>query len=141
MKLTESKLRRIIREELNIQQGRTLPPENSLNGYINRYIADTMKHFAAQLKSAYDIEFEDALLGDRSFQTDFRVYNSRQDMMKEGMIMMMHRDDGVYINVRGGQIGTPHTEQRQFIDKTIAFSEDPRQTIDIVSSFQILAGR
>lgn len=143
MKLTEKKIRQLVREELNIKSGRTQPLENSLDGYITRFIVDTMKYFAAELESAYDIEFMDsALVSNKAFQTDFEVYNRRQDIMKEGSIMMMHRQgEGVFIQIRGGMIGTPYSQQDKFIEKTIAPAEDPRQTIDIVSSFQILAGR
>lgn len=141
MELTEDKLRNIIREELNVQMGRTQPPRNSLGGYMNRFIEDTAKRFASALQSQYDIEFQKAILGDRSFNADFQVYNSRQDMMKEGKMYMFVRDGSVTIQIEGGPLGAGVSGMNQFVDETIGYNEDPMNQIDIVSAFQVLAGR
>lgn len=145
MKLTEEKLRKkirsVIKEQINIQKGRTQSPALSVNGHINKFMERTMKKVAGMLKNNYDIEFQDAVLGDRSFQADFQVYNSREDLMKEGRIFMFTSNGEVTIEVQGGPLGSSITEMQTFIDEEIFFNEDPTEAIDFVSAFQTLAGR
>ena len=141
MKLTESKLRSIIREELNVQTG-TDSPRNSYNGYINRFVMDTAKRFASQLESAYEIDFENPVLIEKQFKAKFEIYNSRQDMFKQGLMMIYPANNEVYIEAYGGQSGYQSpVDQQKFLETTVGLDEDPSQAIDIVSSFQTLAGR
>ena len=145
MKLTEeklrSKIRSVIKEQINIQKGRTQPPALSVNGHINKFMERTIKKVAGMLKNNYDIEFQDAILGDRSFQSDFQVYNRRQDLMKEGRMFMFAKDGTVTVQVEGGPLGSSISEMQQFIDEEISYNEDPTAAIDFVSAFQVLAGR
>jgi hypothetical protein len=101
----------------------------------------TLKRFASALDSAYDIEFEDPIMTDRSFQSNFEVYNRRQDVFYEGMIFMFVKDQKVMFQVRGGRLGSSVSEQQRFVDTEFSFDEDPMSQIDIVSAFQVLAGK
>lgn len=145
MKLTEDKLRKkirsVIKEQINIQKGRTQPPALSVNGHINKFMERTIKKVAGMLQNNYDIEFQDAILGDRSFQSDFQVYNRRQDLMKEGRMFMFAKDGTVTVQVEGGPLGSSISEMQRFIDEDISYNEDPTKAIDFVSAFQVLAGR
>lgn len=143
MKTIRKKVRQIIREELNIQKGRRQPPTLSVNGHINKFLERTAKEFARRLQKNYDIEFTDAILGDRSFQVDFKVYNSRQDMFKQGQMFMWAKNGEVVVKAEGGEVGSTigDSHYQTFIDQTFSYSEDPTSEIAIVSAFQTLAGR
>jgi len=145
MKLTEEKLRKkirsVIKEQINIQKRRTQPPALSVNGHINKFMERTIKKIAGMLQNNYDIEFERAILGDRSFQSDFQVYNRRQDLIKEGKMFMFAKDGRLVITVEGGPLGARVGEMQTFIDEEISYNEDPTTAIDFVSAFQVLAGR
>lgn len=141
MKLTESKLRSIIQEELNIQSSGRLPPKYSVQGGIQIVMKRAFKYFESQLKSAYDIEFDDVYETDRQLSVMFEVYNRRQDMMKEGRILMFEVDKEVELEIRAKQIGYDNLGPEDTIYENTFDPKDDLTAIDIVSIFQTVAGR
>lgn len=141
MKLTQNKLRSIIREELRFTQGRTGVPKGTANYHIHQFIKKVANEFASRLQSAYEIQFEDAQESRMAVTADFKVYNNRQDMFKEGSLAIFDIGGEITVEVRGGDLGSSVSEKQEIINQTFGYSEAPLGEIDIVSSFQVLAGR
>ena len=138
MKLTELKLRQLIREELNIQS-RNQPPRYSVTGAIQNLLEALLQKFESELTSVYDIEFEEAYSMKGQVKVRYEVYNRRLDMMKEGLILLMEVDQKIHIEIRGGMIGGNLNDV--IYEKEFGPSEDIANAVDIVSIFQIVAGR
>lgn len=130
-----SKIREIVKEDLDIKSGRLGSPSLSVNGYIQKFLRDTINQFAKELKGAYDIEFEDSVETRLSVQTDYEFYNKRQDIFYEGKILIYEANGEIHIEARGGRLGEMGDT---FLNKSIGFSEDPTQKVDIVSAFKTL---
>jgi len=141
MKLTQNKLRSIIREELRFTQGRTGVPKGTSNYHIHQFIKKVANELASRLQSAYEIQFEDAQESRMAVTADFKIYNNRQDMFKEGSLAIFDIGGEITVEVRGGDLGSSVSEKQEIIKQTFGYSEAPLGEIDIVSSLQVLAGR
>lgn len=141
MKLTQDKLRSIIREELRFTQGRTDVPKGTANYYIHQFIKKMANELASRLQSAYEIQFEDAQESRMAVTADFKIYNSRQDMFKEGSLAVFDVGGEITVEVRGGDLGSGVNQQKEIINQTFGYGEAPLGEIDIVSSLQVLGGR
>lgn len=141
MKLTEDKLRRIIREELQFKSGETVPPRGTANRAVHDYLKRVVNRLASQLQSAYEIDFEPAIESNMAFTADFEIYNNRQDVMYEGRLTAFRINEEIKIEAQGGRLGTSIPEWNSFLNKRFDMDENPVEQLDIVSSFQILAGR
>ena len=141
MKLTRDKLRSIIREELRFTQGRTGVPKGTANYHIHQFIKKVANELASRLQSAYEIQFEDAQESRMAVTADFKIYNSRQDMFKEGSLAVFDVGGEITVEVRGGDLGSGVNQQKEIINQTFGYGEAPLGEIDIVSSLQVLGGR
>lgn len=141
MKLTEQRLRKIIKEELRFGGGRTSAPKGTANFYIHQFIKSVANEFASRLQDAYEIQFEDAVEGNMSVTADFTVYNSRADQYKEGNLAVFEVGGQIKVELRGGDLGSSVSEQQTIINQDFEYNEGPLAQIDIVSAMQVLAGR
>lgn len=128
MKLTENKLRRIVREEMEFMV-RNRPNPNSLNGYKQKYMETTFRRLAQELKSAFDIEFEDPVVSKLGLNADFELYSKRQDIFKEGRIVMFMKDGRLNVQISGGPVGAGISGEQEIVDAEIGPNEDPLASI------------
>lgn len=141
MKLTESKLRQLIKEELRFGGGRTSAPKGTANYYIHQFVKKVANEFASRLQSEYEIQFEDAIEGNMAVTADFKIYNDRQDMYKQGSLAVFEVNNQIKVEVRGGDLGSSVNEQQEIINQSFDYNEAPLGEIDIVSALRVLAGR
>ena len=139
MKLTEDKLRQIIREELDLRKGNQ-PNPNSANGYLQKFLETTARRFYQELRSNFDIEFSDSVATKLSMQTDFQIYSQKQDRYKEGRMFMyvMKENNSLRIEAQGGPLGASISEMRTFIETEIPPSQDPLQEVRPARAFKTL---
>lgn len=139
MSKLRNKIRSLIREEIDIRQGRNTPSPESLNGYKQRFVKDTFKNFAYELQNEYDIEFEDVTEQYLAIRGDFQLYSSRQDMYKEGsMFVFVVNGEEVKVEVKGGPLGATHSEMHWIVDETFSETENPSESVRIAGAMRTL---
>lgn len=129
-----SGIRELIKEKLEFRSGRIRAPDFSASGFIQKFLRKTLQYFAKELKGAFEIEFTDTIETRLSVQTDFELYNSRQDIFYEGRILIYETNGEINIDARGSVAGGIGDD---FLQRSISYSDSPAD-VDIVSAFRTL---